>query len=260
MSIKRFDNCYGIITAAASGMGRAGALRLAQEGASVAVVDRDGEAAKNVAAEIVRRGGEAIAIQADLRDLDRAAQIVAETVDKFGKINFVWNHLGHPGPGKVEGMDRGMFELALDLNLRSVMATTEAAIPELRKSGGGSILFTSSSAGLIGSRYSPPYSAMKHAVVGFSKALALQLASDNIRVNSVCPGSIDTPMFSAFGSRPDQPLRSEEEIRKSTIANIPLARLGQPEEVAAAAAFLLSSDASFVTGVALPVDGGFVAK
>lgn len=260
MTSKRFENCFGLITAAASGMGRAGALRLADEGAAVAVVDRDGQAAADVVAEIKSRGGTAIAIEADLRDLDKAAHIVRETVRVFGKIDFVWNHLGHPGPGRVEGMDRAVFELALDLNLRSVMATTEAAIPELRKSGGGSILFTSSSAGLIGSRYSPPYSAMKHAVVGFAKALSLQVACDNIRVNSVCPGSIETPMFSEFGSRPDQPSRTEEEIRKSTVANIPLERLGQPEEVAAAAAFLLSRDASFVTGVALPVDGGFVAK
>lgn len=260
MTDRRFENRFGLVTAAASGMGRAGVLRLAREGAGVAVVDRDGAAARRVAEEVAAGGGRAIALEADLRDLDRAAGVVADAVAAFGRLDFVWNHLGHPGPSKVEGMDRALFELALDLNLRSVIATTEAAIPELRQAGGGALLFTSSSAGLIGSRYSPPYSAMKHAVVGLAKALALQLAPDGIRSNVVCPGSVDTPMFAAFGSRPDQPPRGEEEIRKSTIVNIPMERLGRPEEVAAAAAFLLSDDASYVTGVALPVDGGFVAK
>lgn len=256
----RFVDRCGLITAAGSGMGRAGALRLADEGAAVAVVDLDLNAAKEVADQINRSGGRAIPIEADLRDLDQASKIIEKAVAELGKIDFIWNHVGHPGPSRVENMDRDLFDLALDLNLRSVMATTEAAIPVLREGRGASILFTSSTAGLIGSRHSPPYSAMKHAVVGLAKALALQLTDDNIRVNSICPGAIETPMFTKFGSRPDQPKRTEEEIRTNAISNIPMARLGAPEEVAAAAAFLLSDDASYVTGVALPVDGGFVAK
>ncbi|MDF1855030.1 SDR family oxidoreductase [Pseudooceanicola sp.] len=256
----RFVGKAGLITAAASGMGRAGAMRIAAEGGKVAVVDRDAAAAEAVVAEITKAGGTAIAIAADLRDLDVAAGIVAQTVDTFGQLDFAWNHLGHPGPSKVEGMDEDLFQLSFDINVRSVIATTQAALPEMRNAGGGALLYTSSSAGLIGSRYSPSYSLMKHGIVGWTKALALKYAAENIRANVVCPGSIDTPMFTAFGARPDQDPRTPEEIRATTTAGIPMRRLGQPEEVGAAAAFLLSGDASFITGAVLPIDGGFVAQ
>lgn len=260
MNTKRFENKVGLITAAASGMGRAGAIRLAAEGGRIAVVDRDEGAARAVVDEITANRGKAVAIVADLRDMQRAHDIVGECVSAFGQLDFVWNHLGHPGPSKVEGMDQELFELALDLNMRSVIATTQAALPELRKSENAALLYTSSTAGLIGSRYSPAYSLMKHGIVGWVKALAQQVADSGIRVNAICPGSIDTPMFTAFGARPDQPPRTPEEIVNSTIANIPMKRLGTPEEVAGAASFLLSDDAGYVTGVALAVDGGFTAK
>ncbi len=255
----RLKGRVGIVTAAASGMGRAGAIRFASEGAAVAVVDRDFDNAQQVVQEIRSTGGIASAIEADLSSVDDSKRIVTDTVAAFGKLDFVWNHLGHPGPGKVEGMSQTDFDVAVDLNLRSVFATTEAAIPEIRKAGGGSILFTSSTAGLVGSRFSPVYAAMKHGVVGYMKALALRLAPEGIRVNAVCPGPIDTPMFGVFGSRPDQPQRSLEDVREGAIRIVPLGRIGRPEEVANAALFLISDEASFVTGVAMPVDGGFSA-
>ena len=250
----------GIITAAASGMGRAGVERFTEESAQVAVVDLDADAAEEVAASVRARGGEAIAIAADLQDTEVAKSIVAQTVEAFGKLDFVWNHLGHPGPGKIEGIDTELLDLALDLNLKSVIATTEAAIPYLRAAGNGAICFTSSTAGLVGSRYSPPYSMMKHGVVGLTKALALQLAPDKIRVNAVCPGPIDTPMFIKFGNRPDTKQKTLQEVTQNALATVPLGRLGQPVEVANAVLFLLSDESSFITGAALPVDGGAVAR
>ena len=258
----RLDGRIGMVTAAGSGMGRAGALRFAREGASVGVVDVNAEAVERVVTEIVEAGGRATGIVADLRQDDDARRIIDETADVFGGLDFVWNHVGHPGPAAVEGVDWAAYELAMDLNVRSVIVTTEAAIPRLRERGGGALLFTASVSGLVGSRMSPIYSAAKFGVNGFMKALALRLAPDNIRVNSICPGPIDTPMLRVFVKRPDQPGTEDldvEELIHRRQDRVPMGRPGKPEEIANAALFLLSDEASFVTGVALPVDGGATA-
>ena len=259
----RLAGKIGIVTAAASGMGRAGALRFAQEGAQVAVVDVDALGVQRVVGEITAAGGRAHGIVADLTRDEDSRRIVWDTVGHFKGLDFVWNHVGHPGPAAVEGIDMNTFDLAIDLNLRTVLITTEAAIPEIRARGGGSLLFTASTSGLQGSAYSPVYSMCKFGVVGFVKSLALRLAKDNIRVNAVCPGPIDTPMLRVFVARPDQKSTvgadPEELVRKRAHGAVPLGRTGKPEEVANAALFLLSNEASFITGAALPVDGGVTA-
>lgn len=258
----RLEGKLGLVTAAASGMGRAGALRFAREGAAVAVVDLDGDAASAVVKEIEGGGGRAIAIAADLTKDDEARAIVTQTEREFGGLDFVWNHVGHPGPSLLEGVDWGEVERTLDLNIRSVMVTTEVAIPLMRVRGGGSLLFTSSVSGLVGSRQSPIYSVAKFGVVGFVKAMAIRLAPEGIRVNALCPGPIDTPMLRVFVKRPDQQtpagLDVEDLIYKRQ-SRVPMGRPGQPDEIANAALFLLSDEASFITGVALPVDGGATA-
>ncbi|TWT13998.1 SDR family NAD(P)-dependent oxidoreductase [Reyranella sp. CPCC 100927] len=258
----RLAGKIGIVTAAASGMGRAGALRFAREGAAVAVVDVDADKAQAVMQEIVSAGGKAVALAGDLRRDAFAREIVARTVDAFGGLDFVWNHVGHPGPAAVEGVDMAEFERAVDLNIRTVLVTTDAAIPELRRRGSGALLFTASQSGIQGSAYSPVYSAMKFGVVGFVRALAKRLAREKIRVNVVCPGMVDTPMLRVFVSRPDsagpRPNDIEALVQQSTALN-PSGRAAQPEEIANAALFLLSDEASFITGVALPVDGGATA-
>ena len=151
------------------------------------------------------------------------------------------------------------YELAMDLNIRSVMVTTAEALPALRARGGGSVLFTASIAGLAGSPFSPIYSAAKYGVVGLMQSMACRYAPENIRMNAVCPAPIDTPMLNVFLQRPDTQTNREEN-RARMMQAIPLGRVGRPEEVAAAALFLCSEEASFITGVALPVDGGYVAK
>jgi len=259
----RLAGKIGIVTAAASGMGRAGALRFAREGAQVAVVDVDGAGVQKVVSEITAAGGVALGIQADLTKDDDSRRIVWETVNRFKGLDFVWNHVGHPGPAAVEGIDMNAFDLAVDLNLRTVLVTTEAAIPELRRRGGGALLFTASTSGLQGSAYSPVYSMCKFGVVGFVKSLSVRLAKENIRVNAVCPGPIDTPMLRVFVARPDQKstagMDPEELVQKRGGGAVPLGRTGKPEEIANAALFLLSDEASFITGAALPVDGGVTA-
>ena len=154
------------------------------------------------------------------------------------------------------------YDLAMNLNLRSVLVTTEAALPELRARGGGSLLYTASTSGLSGSQFSPVYSAAKHGVVGFVRALAKRYAKEKIRANAICPGPIDTPMLRVFVARPDQQSTrgmDREELVRSRGGQTPMGRPGRPEEVANAALFLLSDEASCVTGAALAVDGGATA-
>jgi NAD(P)-dependent dehydrogenase (short-subunit alcohol dehydrogenase family) len=259
----RLPNKIGIVTAAGSGMGRAGAIRFAKEGANVGVVDIDDAAVNAVVKEIEAAGGKAIGIACDLRQDENARRIVRETAKAFGGLDFVWNHLGHPGPAAVEGMDWKDFDLAVDLNLRSQIVTTEAALPEIKaRGGGGSLLFTASTSGLQGSVFSPIYSAVKFGVVGFVRALAKRVAKDGVRVNAICPGSVDTPMLRVFVARPDQQSTQgrdpEELVRLRGGANA-IGRPARPEEIANAALFLISDEASFITGAALPVDGGTTA-
>src|ERR1700692_4445687 len=161
----RLQNKIGIVTAAGSGMGRAGAVRFAQEGASVAVVDLNEDAAKEVVKEITGAGGKAIVLSGDLRQDDFARGIVRETTRAFGALDFVWNHVGHPGPAAIEGLDWKDYDLAMDLNVRTVLVTTEAALPELRARGGGALLFTASTSGLTGSQFSTIYNIAKFGIV-----------------------------------------------------------------------------------------------
>ena len=258
----RMQGKIGIVTAGASGMGREGALRFAREGAAVAVVDLDPAAANRVVEEIRAAGGRALAISDDLRVDAFAKEIVTRTVAEFGGLDFVWNHVGHPGPAAVEGIEMSAYELAMDLNLRTILVTTDAAIPELRKRGGGSLLYTASISGITGSMGSPVYSMAKFGVVGFVRSLSKRLAKDGIRVNAICPGPVDTPMLRVFVNRADQEGGLKQDVEAQVVqrtAGLPFGRPAKAVEIANAALFLLSDEASYVSGVALPVDGAATA-
>ena len=246
----RMGGKIGLVTAAGSGIGRAGAIRFAKEGASVGVVDIDADAVAAVVAEIEAGGGKALGITADLSKDEDSRRIIRKTINYFNGLDFVWNHVGHPGPAVVEDLDMQDWDQAVDLNLRTVFITTESALPELRARGGGSLLFTASSSGLTGSMFSPVYS------------MAKRYAKENIRINAVCPGPIDTPMLRVFVARPDQQSTQgmdKEELVRTRGGMTPMGRPGRPEEIANAAWFLLSDEASFLTGAAVPVDGGITA-
>jgi len=241
----RLADKVGLVTAAGSGMGRAGAIRFAREGAAVAIVDRDSHSAQSTADEIAAFGGSALPIIGDLSDRAFAGEIVQRAVDHFGKLEFLWNHVGIPGPSQFEELDLSLYDEMRELNIDSGICTTIAAIPHLKKAG-GSILFTASTSALVGSPMSPLYSMSKAGMIGLVKGLARRLAPDKIRVNALAPSAVDTPMLDTFFARPDDPRKlTKEDARESIKRN--------------AALFLLSDEASFITGITLVVDGGLTA-
>ncbi len=258
----RLADKIGLVTAAASGMGRAGALRFAQEGCAVGVVDINGDGANAVVKDIRAAGGKAIALVGDLRGDDFSRAIVHETVKAFGGLDFAWMHAGHPGPASIEDVDMDLWDIAVDLNLRTALVTTATAIPEIRKRGQGSLLYTSSTSGLRGSPHSPVYSAMKFGIVGFVRSLAARYAKENIRANVVCPGGVDTPMLRDFVRRPDAtndigvPM---DQLIVNRAKRAPMGRISDPMEIANMALFLVSDEASWVSGAAIPVAGASIA-
>ncbi len=207
-------------------------------------------------AGIVRAGGTAFGAVADLLDPQACMRVVEEAAQRLGGLDIVWNHAGMPSMRGIEDLDLDEYARCMDLNVRSGIVVTAAALPHLRRRGGGSVVFTSSIAGLVGMGTSPVYNAAKSAVIGVTKSLSIRHARDKIRVNAVCPGPIDTPMYQAYLGSQDDPAKAAQLLARS-IAPVPMRRLGQPIEVAHAALWLASDDASFVTGAALPVDGGY---
>lgn len=255
----RLQNKRAIITGAASGMGAAGVELFAREGAAVVAIDYDAERLQRVVAEAGGAGRNVHAITADLSNREWAKRVVHSAVEEMGGVNILWNNVGTPGPAEVEGLDSAAYDRSIELNLSSGVFMSGEVVPYMREGRSGSIVFTSSVSGVVGSQLSPTYSAAKFAVVGFAKSLALKLARDNIRVNAICPGMTQTGMLQTFMSRS----LDHKEIDENTMAFIaatPLGRIADPMEVAHAALWLASDDSSFVTGIALSVDGGLSAK
>lgn len=253
----RLDGKLAIVTAAASGMGRAGVERFVREGARVAAIDISREALDGLIADF---GGDRVAtIVADLSMPEGAKGSIDEAVAALGGADILWAHAGMPGPASVENLDLAAYDKAIALNVTSAALGAGQVAPHMRARGGGSIIFTASISGLVGSMMSPIYSAAKWGVVGLTKSLALAFAADNIRVNVVCPGLADTPMKAGFTGRSGDPAEAAANEAK-IVGAVPMGRLVKPGEVADAALWLASDEASFVTGVALPVDGGFTAR
>lgn len=253
----RLEGKLAIVTAAASGMGRAGVERFVREGARVAAVDINAEALDRLVGEFGK--SVVLPVVANLATADGARDSINEAAKALGGVDILWAHAGMPGPASVEDLDLAAYDKAIALNVTSAALGAGQAAPHMRKRGGGAIVFTSSISGLVGSMMSPIYSAAKWGVVGLCKSLALAMAPDNIRVNVVCPGLADTPMKIGFTGRSGDPAEAAANEAK-ILAGVPMGRLVRPGEIADAVLWLVSDEASFVTGVALPVDGGFTAR
>ncbi|CAM5217181.1 2,5-dichloro-2,5-cyclohexadiene-1,4-diol dehydrogenase [Bosea thiooxidans] len=255
----RLAGKLAVITAAASGMGKAGVELFLREGAKVVAIDVNAEALAQLAAEAKARGQSVETLQADLSRQEVMRSSVHEAAARLGGIDVMWAHAGIPGPAGIEDLDLPAYDRAMALNVDSAALAAGEVIKHMRKRGSGSLIFTASVSGLVGSMFSPVYSAAKFAVVGLTKSLAQTFAPDRVRVNVICPGLTDTPMAFNFTSRSGDPAEAAANERK-LLAAVPLGRLCRPDEIAHAALWLASDDASFVTGVALPVDGGFTAR
>jgi NAD(P)-dependent dehydrogenase (short-subunit alcohol dehydrogenase family) len=255
MQTNQLQDKVAIITGAASGIGRATALRFAGEGATLVMADINESQGHATAAEIVAAGGRAVFEPADVTRAVDCKRVVARAVRDFGGVHILFNNAGIIRRASVVELSEEDWDRVMAVNVKAIFLMSREAIPVMERSGGGSIINTASGWGLAGGARAAVYCASKGAVVLLTKAMAIDHGPQNIRVNCICPGDTDTAMLhneAAQLGEPDSRFMAESAKR-------PLGRVGRPEEIAQAALYLASDAASFVTGTALVVDGGGLA-
>jgi NAD(P)-dependent dehydrogenase (short-subunit alcohol dehydrogenase family) len=241
-----------LITGGNAGIGRATAIEFAKQGAQVVVSARREKAGRDVIAEINALGGKAIFVKTDVSKERDVKAMVEQTLATFGRLDYAFNNAGieqqalTPLPDQTEET----YDQIMDINVKGVWLSLKHEIPAMLKTGGGAIVNNSSVAGLIGFAMAPVYIASKHAVIGLTKAVALEYATQQVRVNAVAPGTIETRMFRDLAP----------EVRQMLESAHPMGRIGQPEEIASTVVWLCSDGASFVTGQTVPIDGGYTAQ
>jgi NAD(P)-dependent dehydrogenase (short-subunit alcohol dehydrogenase family) len=259
--MKKLDEQVAIVTGAGSGIGRATALAFVKEGARVVVADYNLEAAQETVkligelADVAEAGSKALAFKVNVSRADETAELVRFTLSSFGKLDILVNNAGVGVPGTVLTTSEDDWDRIFAVNVKGIYQCSRAAIPAMIEQGGGTIVNLSSIAAIVAVVDRAAYGASKGAVLALTKAMAADHVKDNIRVNCVCPGTIDTPWV----ERMVQNYADPQEARQKMVARQPVGRLGTPEEIAEAILYLASPLASFATGSALIIDGGFTA-
>ncbi|MCY4402602.1 MAG: glucose 1-dehydrogenase [Candidatus Poribacteria bacterium] len=247
----RLKDKVAIITGAASGIGKATAILFAEHGAKIVVADIDMDGGQKTASDIQHDGKDAIFVKTDVTVRSDTVNMVENTINTFGKLDILFNNAGIAMRLPVAELSEEDWHRCLDVNLTGVFLCAKAAIPAMQKNGCGSIINMSSIYGIVGADVRAAYVASKGAVTNLTRGMALDYASDNIRVNCICPGFVETPLVAGV-------VKTPEEYQKLADKH-PLRRLGQPEEIAYGALYLASDESAFVTGIALPIDGGYTA-
>jgi NAD(P)-dependent dehydrogenase (short-subunit alcohol dehydrogenase family) len=249
-----FTGQVAFITGASSGMGLATARAFAEAGAAVTLADVNADALQAAERELTAAGHRVLHARCDVADEDQVAAAVASTVETFGSLDLAYNNAGIQSP-MTDAADEtaDVFDRVNAINLRGIWASMKHELAQMRTQGSGAIVNCSSLGGLVGLPGRAAYHASKHGVIGLTRSAALEYAPRSIRVNAICPGTIETPMVTAM-------IDSGDLDRNEAAASQPIGRLGSAEEMAAAVLWLCSPGASFVVGVALPVDGGYTAR
>jgi NAD(P)-dependent dehydrogenase (short-subunit alcohol dehydrogenase family) len=254
--VGKLDGQVALITGGTSGIGRATALLFAEEGAKVTITGRDAARGAEVVRTIDDVGGQALFVRADVRLVDDCDRSVADAVDAFGRLDVLFNNAGVYVENDVLGCDEDEWDLQVDTSLKGAYLMSRAALPHMIDRGKGAIVNCSSGWGLVGGEKGAAYCAAKGGLVLLTKAMAIDHGPQGIRVNAVCPGDTETPMEYADAER--KGVTWDEYVAWASEGRA-LGRMGRPEEVARAVLFLASDDSSYITGTALPVDGGGVA-
>jgi NAD(P)-dependent dehydrogenase (short-subunit alcohol dehydrogenase family) len=249
---ERLQGKIGIVTGAGSGIGRASAIALAAEGARVALVGRRKDRLQEVAHEI---GDRAFALPVDVSKTSEISGLLDQAVSRFGGLNFLLNNAGVLHVGNAEQITEEQWDDTFNLNVRSVWLLSRAALPLMRKAGGGSIMNVASTLGLVGARNRAAYAPSKGALIQLTKSMAIDHGHENIRVNAICPSFVETELTERLLGQVADPAA----IRRERTAAHPIGRLGRPEDIAGLAVYLASDESSWVTGAVLPVDGGYLA-